>query len=159
VSSRILSFNVDDPDRMRTVGARFGAVAQPGDLIILAGPLGAGKTVLVQGIALGLGVTEPVTSPTFVLAREYRDGRIPLLHVDAYRLGSALDLEDLDLDTDTALTVVEWGVGMAEGLTAQHLLIEIDRRVDDERRDVTVVANGESWRQRLIKRDLARWSD
>jgi tRNA threonylcarbamoyladenosine biosynthesis protein TsaE len=148
-SSDSLAVSVDEPEQMRRLGAGLASLAQPGDLIILAGPLGAGKTVLAQGIAAGLGVTGRVTSPTFVLAREYRDGRIPLLHVDAYRLTSVLDLEDLDLDTDAGLTLIEWGVGMAEGLTAEHLLIEISRHPEDEQRDLQLRPAGESWQRRL----------
>lgn len=125
---------------MRALGRRLALVLRPGDLVILSGPLGAGKTTLTQGIGEGLGVRGPVTSPTFVIARVHpplagaalRDARPALVHADAYRLGSALELDDLDLDTDTAtsVTVVEWGEGLAEGLAADRLEIMISPPAD-----------------------------
>src|ERR1700704_5729814 len=103
---------------MRALGRRLAAVLRPGDLVILAGPLGAGKTTLVQGIGTGLGVRGPVTSPTFVIARVHPSlvGGPSLVHVDAYRLGDALEVDDLDLDASLAesVTVVEWGEGKVE---------------------------------------------
>lgn len=127
--------------RMRELGRRLAAVLRAGDLVILSGDLGAGKTTLTQGIGDGLGVRGPVTSPTFVIARVHPPvaaGGGPaapgpaLVHADAYRLGSALELDDLDLDTDTAasVTVVEWGEGLAEGLAADRLEISISREPD-----------------------------
>ena len=95
------------PESMRALGRWLAGLVRRGDLLVLAGPLGAGKTVLVQGLASGLGVTGPVTSPTFVLSREHRDGRLPLLHVDAYRLGSLVEVEDLDLDVEGSVSAVE----------------------------------------------------
>jgi tRNA threonylcarbamoyladenosine biosynthesis protein TsaE len=129
-------------------GRRLGAVLRPGDLVLLAGPLGAGKTVLAKGIAAGLGVGGRVSSPTFVIAREHRPapgGRgIPLVHVDAYRLTGHLDeLDDLDLDTDLvdAVVVVEWGEGMAERLSDDHLLIRLTPTPTDAR-EATVIPHG-----------------
>jgi tRNA threonylcarbamoyladenosine biosynthesis protein TsaE len=123
-----------DTERLgRAVGERLCA----GDVVGLSGPLGAGKTVLARGIGAGLGVRGPVTSPTFVIAREHPalpGGRgVPLVHVDAYRLSDITELDDLDLDTDllTAAVVVEWGEGMAERLAEEHLLIRLDRPGDD----------------------------
>lgn len=125
-----------DTERLgRAVGARLRA----GDVVVLSGPLGAGKTVLARGIGAGLGVRGPVTSPTFVIAREHPalpGGRgVPLVHVDAYRLGGLAELDDLDLDTDLldAVVVVEWGEGMAERLAEEHLLIRLHRRDDETR--------------------------
>jgi len=134
-------------------GRRLGETLGAGDLILLAGPLGAGKTVLARGIASALGVTGQVSSPTFVIARVHRPapgGRgVPLVHVDAYRLGDDLDqLDTLDLDTDLvdAVVVVEWGEGVAERLSTDHLLIRLDRR-DDDVRVVTLSPHG-SWTDR-----------
>ncbi len=100
---------------------------QPGDLIIASGPLGVGKTALIQGIGAGLRVQGPVLSPTFVIARVHRGGRVPLVHVDAYRLHSITEIDDLDLDAELAVsvTVVEWGEGLVEHLSDEHLLIEL----------------------------------
>ena len=123
--------------QMRELGRRLASVLKAGDLMILSGGLGAGKTTLTQGIGDGLRVRGPITSPTFVIARVHPplapdgDGlaaRGPsLVHADAYRLGGVAELDDLDLDTDTAssVTVVEWGEGLAEGLSADRLEIAI----------------------------------
>ena len=128
-----------EPADTEALGERLAGELGPGDLVVLSGPLGAGKTVLVRGIARGLGVAGPVTSPTFVIAREHRPlpaGRgVPLVHVDVYRLGGAAELDDLDLDTDLAEAVVavEWGEGVAERLAARHLLVRLYRHPDDVR--------------------------
>ncbi|WP_299952386.1 tRNA (adenosine(37)-N6)-threonylcarbamoyltransferase complex ATPase subunit type 1 TsaE [uncultured Modestobacter sp.] len=131
-------------------GRELAALLRPGDLVVLSGPLGAGKTALTQGIGAGLGVRGPVTSPTFVLARVHRGGRLPLVHVDAYRLGSMADVDDLDLDAtaDEAVTVVEWGHGLVEQLADEHLVVELDRR-DDDVRTARLVPHGPGWEQRL----------
>lgn len=106
---------------------RLAPLLERGDLVIVSGPLGVGKTALIQGVGAGLGVREPVLSPTFVIARVHRGGRIPLVHVDAYRLGSVQEIEDLDLDAEIAasVTAVEWGEGLVEQLADEHLLIEL----------------------------------
>jgi len=133
----------------RAYGARLASVLRAGDLVVLSGPLGAGKTALVQGIGLGLGVSGRVTSPTFVLARVHR-GPVPLVHVDAYRLrasaSAALELDDLDLDADLPLsvTVVEWGDGLVEGLSEDRLEIALTRHEDD-RRTAVVRGVGPRW--------------
>lgn len=134
---------------MQELGRRLAADLRAGDLVVLTGDLGAGKTTFVQGLATGLGVTEPVLSPTFVIARVYRSGRLPLVHVDAYRLGSALEVDDLDLDAsvEESVTVVEWGAGLVEELTTDRLVLEILRSeaADDESRLVRVSAVGDRW--------------
>lgn len=118
----------------REWGRELAQDLRAGDLVILVGELGAGKTTFVQGLAEGLGVRGPITSPTFVIARSHPStvGGPALVHVDAYRLGGCLELDDLDLDTDveTAVTVVEWGEGLAEALgTAGHLVVSLERAV------------------------------
>ncbi len=138
------------PEDTRALGAELAALLEPGDLVVLVGPLGAGKTALTQGIGAGLGVPEPVTSPTFVIARVHRGGRVPLVHVDAYRLGSVADVDDLDLDASTAesVTVVEWGQGLVEQLTEEHLEVLLDRG-DDDVRTARLVPHGPGWERRL----------
>jgi tRNA threonylcarbamoyladenosine biosynthesis protein TsaE len=134
----------------RALGQALAELLRPGDLVVLAGPLGAGKTALTQGIGAGLGVPGAVTSPTFVLARVHRGGRLPLVHVDAYRLASMADIDDLDLDATAgeAVTVVEWGHGLVEQLADEHLVVELDRR-DDDVRTARLVPAGPGWEQRL----------
>jgi tRNA threonylcarbamoyladenosine biosynthesis protein TsaE len=140
-------------------GRALSAVLRAGDLVVLAGPLGAGKTALAQGIGAGLGVRGEVTSPTFVIARVHRPdpargGRLPLVHVDAYRLGAVADpraeVDDLDLDAtvDDSVTVVEWGEGLVEQMVDAYLEVRIDRR-DDESRVVDLVPHGGDWPARL----------
>ncbi len=138
------------PEDTRVLGRELAALLRPGDLVVLAGPLGAGKTALTQGIGAGLGLPGAVTSPTFVLARVHRGGRLPLVHVDAYRLGSVADVDDLDLDAtaEEAVTVVEWGHGLVEQLADEHLVVELDRR-DDDVRTARLVPRGPGWEERL----------
>ncbi|CAM05928.1 tRNA (adenosine(37)-N6)-threonylcarbamoyltransferase complex ATPase subunit type 1 TsaE [Saccharopolyspora erythraea] len=131
------------------LGARLGAELRAGDLVLLDGPLGAGKTVLARGVAAGMGVTGQVTSPTFVIARVHHpaEGDGPaLVHVDAYRLGGLDEIDDLDLDTDLtdAAVVVEWGEGVAEHLSEDYLVLRIHRREDDVR-EITFEPHGERW--------------
>ena len=135
---------------MRDLGRRLAALLRAGDLVILAGPLGAGKTTLVQGIGAGLGVRGPVTSPTFVIARVHPavTGSGPaLVHADAYRLGSFSEVDDLDLDTDagSAVTVVEWGTGLAEPLAEDRLEITIEPDQDSDVRTVRINGHGARW--------------
>ena len=148
-------------DDTRAFGRRLAALLRAGDLLLLTGPLGAGKTALVQGIGAGLGVLGAVTSPTFVIARVHRPdparhGAVPLVHADAYRLGDAADpraeIDDLDLDAsaDDAVTVVEWGVGLVEQLNDEYLAVRIDR-LDDDTRVIDLVPHGGDWAARLEK--------
>ncbi|MEH3132263.1 MAG: tRNA (adenosine(37)-N6)-threonylcarbamoyltransferase complex ATPase subunit type 1 TsaE [Mycolicibacterium neoaurum] len=129
------------------LGAALGADLRAGDVVVLSGPLGAGKTMLTKGIARGMDVEGPVTSPTYVLARVHpprRAGAPALVHVDIYRLLdhggdllAELDSLDLDTDLDDAVVVVEWGEGLAERLSDHHLDIRLDRDADSEERTVT----------------------
>jgi tRNA threonylcarbamoyladenosine biosynthesis protein TsaE len=132
------------------LGRELAGILRAGDLVVLVGPLGAGKTALTQGIGAGLGVTEPVTSPTFVIARVHNGGRVPLVHVDAYRLASVADVDDLDLDAsaEESVTVVEWGQGLVEQLADEHLEVRLDRR-DDDVRTARLIPHGPGWEQRL----------
>ena len=135
---------------MRDLGRELATRLRAGDLVILTGPLGAGKTTLVQGIGEGLGVRGPVTSPTFVIARVHPAlaGAGPsLVHADAYRLGSISEVDDLDLDADVAraVTVVEWGEGLAEGLAEDRLEISIEPDADGETRTVRLRGRGARW--------------
>ncbi|WFE42357.1 tRNA (adenosine(37)-N6)-threonylcarbamoyltransferase complex ATPase subunit type 1 TsaE [Micromonospora sp. WMMD998] len=150
-------------DDTREFGRRLAGVLRAGDLLLLSGPLGAGKTALTQGVGAGLGVRGDITSPTFVIARVHRPdpargGRVTLVHADAYRLGEAADpraeIDDLDLDAsvDEAVTVVEWGEGMVEQLVDAHLRVRIDRR-DDDSRVVTLEPAGGDWAARLATLD------
>jgi tRNA threonylcarbamoyladenosine biosynthesis protein TsaE len=126
-----LELVVPTAEDMRTLGRELARALVGGDLVLLTGDLGAGKTTLTQGIGDGLGVRGTIASPTFVIARVHRsaDGGPPLVHVDAYRLSGWDELEDLDLEAslDDAVTVVEWGTGIAEGLADRRLEIEIVR--------------------------------
>jgi len=142
-------------DDTRDFGRRLAAVLRAGDLVILDGPLGAGKTALAQGIGAGLGVRGEVTSPTFVVSRIHppdpaRGGTLPLVHVDAYRLGGIAEVDDLDLDAslDDSVTIVEWGGGKVEQLSDAHLLVRLDRR-DDDVRTASLSAHGDAWAARL----------
>lgn len=124
-------------DEMRQIGVTIGRALQAGDVVILDGPLGAGKTTLTQGIADGLGVRGPITSPTFVISRVHpslADGPA-LIHVDAYRINSLAEIDDLDLDTDLdrAVLVAEWGSGKLDAIAQKHITISIARGDDDVR--------------------------
>lgn len=118
-------------EAMEELGRRIGSDLVAGDVLILTGPLGAGKTTFTRGLADGLGVRGPVQSPTFVIARTHPSlvGGAPLVHMDAYRLGSAAELDDLDVDVPGSVVVVEWGRGMAEELADAWWDIELERPV------------------------------
>ncbi len=136
-------------DDTRRLGDTLGRMLRAGDLVVLTGGLGAGKTTLTQGIGEGLGVRGPVTSPTFVISRVHptTSGGPPLVHVDAYRLGGALELDDLDLDAavEESVTVVEWGHGLAEGLAEDRLEVVLDVDPDTEVRTAVVTPLGGRW--------------
>ncbi|MCX6434449.1 MAG: tRNA (adenosine(37)-N6)-threonylcarbamoyltransferase complex ATPase subunit type 1 TsaE [Actinobacteria bacterium] len=148
-------FSVVTADAMRDLGALVGRTCLASDVIVLTGDLGAGKTTFTQGLAVGLGIDEAVTSPTFVIARVHPSaGAGPdLVHVDAYRLGSAVELDELDLEADLnrSVVVVEWGGGLVGGLAESPIDVSIVRSDDDadEMRIVTVSARGERWETAL----------
>ncbi len=158
--------DVGSAEATRDLARSLAAELRAGDLVILTGDLGAGKTTFAQGLGEGLGVRGPVTSPTFVIARVHPAlrGGPPLVHVDAYRLSGLDELDDLDLDTslDEAVTVVEWGEGLAEGLAEDRLEIALTRTrgaVDSDLRHVRLSPVGERWRRaglgRLLDHGLA----
>lgn len=160
----LLDTAVDGTDAMGELGARLAAVLRAGDLVVLTGPLGAGKTTLTRGLGAALGARGQVSSPTFVLARTHPTTAGPdLVHVDAYRLSDPVELDDLDLDWDASIVVVEWGRGMVDGISDSVLDVEITRAtgadatdhgvdddldpddVPDEPRRVVVTATGPRW--------------
>jgi tRNA threonylcarbamoyladenosine biosynthesis protein TsaE len=144
---------VHTPDDMAQLGARIASRLAAGDLVALNGELGAGKTTLTRGLGAALGVRGAVTSPTFVLARTHpRASGAPLVHVDAYRLSSAIELDDLDIDFASSIVVVEWGEGLLHGVADSWLQVDIERPVGGvetqdgvEPRTVTVTGHGERW--------------
>lgn len=158
--SRVVS--APSPDSLRHLAQDIGRLCAGGDVLVLSGDLGAGKTTFTQGLALGLGIEERVTSPTFVISRvhPHPSGGPALVHVDAYRLGSLGELEDLDLDADLqrSVVVVEWGRGLAETLSPEGLDVVITRSDDpeDDVRTVTITARGDRWAGLLS--DAGRWS-
>jgi tRNA threonylcarbamoyladenosine biosynthesis protein TsaE len=150
------TIEIPSADAMRDLGRRLAAQLRAGDLLVLSGPLGAGKTTLVQGIGEGLGVRGPITSPTFVIARVHPSlrGGPALVHADAYRLGGVAEIDDLDLDSSTAssVTAVEWGEGLAEGLSEDRLEIAIELHGDG--RTVRLTGIGPRWaadRHRIVR--------
>ena len=146
-SSQVGTHRIADVEQMAALGEKVARQCHAGDLILLNGPLGAGKTVFVQGVGRALGITD-VTSPTFVISRIHK-GSLPLIHVDVYRLleagSAAAYLDDLDLDTarEDGLTVIEWGGAESARLSDDRLEIEIDRTNDE--RVVTIRAVGPRW--------------
>lgn len=163
-----LRYEIADPEAMHELGVDLGRRLRAGDLVILTGPLGAGKTTLTRGIGEGLGVRGPVTSPTFVIARTHPSlvAGPPLVHVDAYRLAGAEELDDLDIDFDGSVVIAEWGAGVAlpgeswaeivierptgggasEGLEPDEASVEVSAEVPVEPRIVTLTGHGPRWR-------------
>lgn len=151
------------PDDMVGLGRRLARLLRPGDLVVLSGGLGAGKTTLVRGIGEGLGVRGAVTSPTFVIAREHpsRSGGPGLVHVDAYRLTSLAEVDDLDLDASLAesVTVVEWGEGLVEDLSVDRLEVHLRRPSGDARGEVDLEADRPEPRTVHLEGVGLRWAD
>ena len=144
-----MKLHTESPDQTRAFAAALGELLVAGDLILLVGDLGAGKTAFVQGLARGLGVDEPVTSPTFTIVQEYA-GRLPLTHVDVYRLDRVQDVYDLGLEErgDRGVTVVEWGDLVEQAVPAEHLVIRIDPGAADTERVLELSGHGTRWRGR-----------
>jgi len=140
-----VKIEVASTEQMFNLGTSLATHLKVGDLILINGPLGAGKTVLAQGIGKGLGITD-ITSPTFVISRTHK-GLLPMIHVDAYRLidtkNPSLYLDDLDLDIENSVTVVEWGGAESSRLSEDRLEIFIDR--SDEVRKVEITCVGKRW--------------
>jgi tRNA threonylcarbamoyladenosine biosynthesis protein TsaE len=156
---RGMSIATHSVEETRAVGRSLGAMLEPGDVVLLAGELGVGKTQLAKGIAEALDVTEPVVSPTFTIAREY-DGRIPMVHVDVYRLDHAQEVLDLGLDDagDDVVTVVEWGDVAGAYLPAERLevrleIVDVLGGADD--RIITISLAGPTWHEREAALALA----
>jgi len=147
----------------REIGATVAALLAPADVVVLTGELGAGKTTLVQGVARGLGAEEHVASPTFTLVREYVTGRLPVAHVDVYRLERMQDVVDLALDeltADDAVLLIEWGDAVEEVLPGDRLRIELTTAdPDGEERRVVVRTEGPGWdaRAAALREALASW--
>jgi tRNA threonylcarbamoyl adenosine modification protein YjeE len=136
-------------EHMHELGMRLGAQLREGDLVVLTGPLGAGKTTLTRGVGEALDCIGTVSSPTFVIARTHKrsGSEVPLVHVDAYRLGSPDELDDLDIDFAHSISLIEWGRGFTDGLSDSWLDIEIERdhTGETETRVVTITGNGPRW--------------
>lgn len=138
---------INSAEQMENFGEKLAGLLRPGDLVLLAGPLGAGKTTLTRGIGKGLSAEGTIQSPTFVLARTHRIPSGKLVHVDAYRLSSAVELDDLDIDFENSIVIVEWARDYLSGFTENYLSIEIDRSSDDEVRQLTITPYGNRWKE------------
>jgi tRNA threonylcarbamoyladenosine biosynthesis protein TsaE len=154
----------DTVDDTRAAGEALAPLLEPGDVVSLTGELGAGKTAFVQGATTGLGITSPVMSPTFVLVRDYEEGRLPVHHADVYRLGTIQDAIDLGLDEmqdEGAVTFVEWGDAVEQLLTQDHLTVELTTADDvSDRRRIRIGSDGDAWARRwpAVERALAAWT-
>jgi tRNA threonylcarbamoyladenosine biosynthesis protein TsaE len=140
----------NSPAETMALGRRFAAVLTAGDVVLLSGHLGAGKTVFVSGVAEGLGITERVTSPTFVIARIYTDGFLPLVHADVYRLSTLAEFEDLEITDDAigGVTIIEWGDAIADGVGPDRLTVHVD--IEGDRRRFTFEPSG-TWSSRSLE--------
>jgi tRNA threonylcarbamoyladenosine biosynthesis protein TsaE len=139
---------IPSSEEMNELGTRLSKQLTGGDLVILIGPLGAGKTTLTRGVGEGLGVEGNVSSPTFVIARTHkRQGNPPLVHVDAYRLGSPAELDDLDIPFATSIVLVEWGKGLTQDISEHWLEVELvrDTTGQSEDRQVKITGYGDRW--------------
>ncbi len=146
MSRQLAKFEIATPEAMNEFGLKVAKILKAGDLVILTGPLGAGKTTFTRGVGEGLQAIGNVSSPTFVIARTHKrsSSETPLVHVDAYRLSSVHEFDDLDIDIERSIVLVEWGRGFAEDLAEAWLDIEIERDQtgESEIRTVTLVGHG-----------------
>jgi len=142
-----LETQTSSPDETLALGRRFAALLTAGDTVVLSGRLGTGKTLFASGVASGLGITAQITSPTFVIERAYRDGFLPLIHADVYRLGSFGEFEDLELADEgrDGAVLIEWGDAIEESLPADHLVVHFE--IQGEHRSISFQPHG-SWAER-----------
>ncbi|HCG98807.1 MAG: tRNA (adenosine(37)-N6)-threonylcarbamoyltransferase complex ATPase subunit type 1 TsaE [Candidatus Aquicultor primus] len=149
----MLTVITHSPEETWELARKLAPMLTKGDFISLSGDLGAGKTVFAKGLAVGLGIDEPVTSPTFTIIKEY-EGKLPLFHFDVYRLASAEELEELGADEyfyGEGVSVVEWGDRVEEILPEERLSIRILRPVDEDLRQIEVTPHGERWKKQVDK--------
>ena len=142
-----MKLQIKSAEEMEQLGSKLAGLLKPGDLVLLAGPLGAGKTTLTRGIGKGLKAEGTIQSPTFVLARTHRIPNGKLVHVDAYRLSSAVELDDLDIDFENSIVIVEWARDYLDGYSENFLTVEIDRTREDDERVVTLTPTGNRWKE------------
>jgi tRNA threonylcarbamoyladenosine biosynthesis protein TsaE len=156
----VLACRTAGVDETRALGGAVAALVDAGDVVVLVGDLGAGKTAFVQGFAASLGVTAPVTSPTFTLANRY-EGRLVVNHLDVYRFDRPEEVSDLALPEllDDGVTLVEWGDTIASALPAEHLSVTIRFGDGDDDRSLEIRSHGEAWRCRgdRLRAGLERW--
>jgi tRNA threonylcarbamoyladenosine biosynthesis protein TsaE len=151
VNTEDWEYSTGGPDETQELAGRLAAILRPGDVLLLVGELGAGKTCFVQGLARGLGVADQVTSPTFTLLREY-SGRLPLYHLDAYRLEGPGDLFDIGVEEyleSGGVLVVEWGDRARDFFSLEHLEVAFDFAGGDDERRIRFMAHGGSWEGRI----------
>jgi tRNA threonylcarbamoyladenosine biosynthesis protein TsaE len=141
-----MKLTITSPEQMEQLGFDLAVHLRAGDVVLLEGELGAGKTTLTRGIGAGLGAKGTVQSPTFVLARTHKTTLGPkLVHVDAYRLASAVELDDLDIDYQNSIVVMEWPRDFLDAVVTSYLKVKIDRTRDDDVREVELETQGERW--------------
>jgi tRNA threonylcarbamoyladenosine biosynthesis protein TsaE len=158
----MIRLRTKSPDDTRAVAFEVASLCRPRDLILLAGDLGAGKTVFAQGFGRALGVREPITSPTFTLVRTYDEGRFPLIHVDVYRLDHFQELADLGLPElldSGGITLIEWGDIVSRALPPDFLEVRLEFDETDDERLMTLAATGPSWSRRMepLRQAADRW--
>jgi tRNA threonylcarbamoyladenosine biosynthesis protein TsaE len=146
----VIEVRCPTPEDTEALGGRVASSLRPGDIVVLAGGLGAGKTLFTKGLATGLGVEEPVVSPSFVLVREYKSGFMPLIHADVYRLGSINEFDDLDVleMSKRGVLVIEWGGAVESALPPDHLRIEFE--VDDDNSRMLRFKSEGTWAMREL---------